>query len=80
MHKTKFTIRVDAEHLAGARQYADRHGTTVSRLVSEFFEHLTRRERAGDRSTPVLKRLTGILPPGVDPSDHHRHLRDKYGF
>ena len=78
MQKTKFTVRIDADRLEGARQYAEQHGTTVSRLVSEFFGWLSRRERdAEHRRTPILDRLTGILPADAAVEDYRQHLEQK---
>jgi Family of unknown function (DUF6364) len=82
MPKTKFTVRVDSERLEGARQYADQHGTTVTRLVSEFFGWLAREDRLESRrpvvSTPVLHRLTGLLPADVAEDEYVIHMRQKY--
>lgn len=82
MQKTKFTIRIEAEKLEGARQYAEHHGTTISRLVSEFFGWLSRQEHTGRRaaSTPVLDRLSGLLPADVSEDEYLGYLRQKHGL
>jgi hypothetical protein len=80
MQKTKFTVRIDADRLEGARRYAAQHGTTVSRLVSEFFDWLSSPDQgATRRHTPVLDRLTGILPASASIEEYRQHLEHKYG-
>ncbi len=77
MEKTKFTIRIEVEALERARRYARDHGTTVTRLVREFFRSLDK-EMLAQSDTPVLDMLTGSLSPETSLEDYHRHLEAKY--
>lgn len=77
MEKTKFTIRIEQEALERARRYARRHGTTVTRLVSEFFRSLDK-EMLSQSDTPILDELTGSLSPETSLEDYHKHLESKY--
>lgn len=77
MNKTKFTVRVNAEALEAARQYAGQHGTTITNLVEEFFRSLG---KVGEipQETPVLNELTGSLSAEASVEDYHSYLQGKY--
>jgi len=77
MTHTKLTVRVDRRWIEPAKQYAARRSTSLSRLISEYLRILAMPESA-TAATPVLQRLTGILPPDVDAEAHHRHLEAKH--
>lgn len=77
MTQTKLTVRVDRRWIEPAKQYAARHRTSLSRLVSEYLRTLAMPESA-IADAPVLERLTGILPPDIDSEDHHRHLEERH--
>lgn len=77
MEKTKFTIRIEQETLERARRYANRHGTTVTRLVREFFRSLDK-EMLSQSNTPILDELSGSLSPEASLEEYHKHLEDKY--
>lgn len=67
MEKIKLTIRLPRELLDDAKRYAREHNTTLTRLVSAFLRQL------GDEddllaNAPIVRRLSGILPPPALPS------------
>ncbi|MFZ6026596.1 MAG: DUF6364 family protein [Chloroflexota bacterium] len=77
--KTKLTIRTEKHWIERAKAYAQRHDTTVTQLVTDFFRHLDLSE-THPSSTPILDRLTGILPTEVSVDEHHEYLDEKYGL
>ena len=76
MALTKLTLSVDDELIQKAREYTQRHNTSISQLVSGFLERLPEDEVA---YSPAVRRLRGLLPPDADESDYYRHLEEKYG-
>ncbi len=76
MPKKKLTLSIDERVIRRAKRFSRRHGTSVSRLVSEFLSSLGREE---GETTPAVSRLRGLLPSDVSLEDHHRHLEEKYG-
>lgn len=76
-HSTKLTVRVDERALAGAKQYAEDHNTSLSRLISEFLAQL-RPEQPAMPNTPMLRKLTGILSAEASVEDHRAHRVRKY--
>jgi hypothetical protein len=75
--QSKLTVRVDRRWIEPAKAYAARHRTSLSRLISEYLRSLTM-PASSDGNTPVLQRLTGVLPPDVDREDHRRYLEEKH--
>lgn len=76
--KTKLTLRINTRLVAQAKQFASQHDTSVSQLVEAFFQDLARHEEAHSDS-PILDRLTGILPEQVNIEDYYDYLVEKYG-
>lgn len=74
---TKLTLSVDEALVQRAREYSQAHETSISRLVSSFFERLPSGEA---RYTPRVRRLMGLLSPeDADVEHYHRYLEEKYG-
>lgn len=77
MEKTKLTLRIEKPIIESAKDYAQVHNTTLSRLVAEFFRSL---KLAGvTLHPPILESLSGILPADVSLDEHRAYLEDKYG-
>ncbi len=78
--QTKLTLRLDEELIRQAKEYAERRGKSVSRIVADYFALLNRAsamEGAGE--TPVVQSLRGVLRgSSVDEADYRDHLEEKY--
>lgn len=77
MNQTKLTVRVPRELLDNLKRYAQENNTTISNLIRTY---LTQIPVSGslDKS-PIVKRVSGILPQSVSKEDYHEHLEKKYG-
>lgn len=75
MSRRKLTLSVDEAAIRRARRYSQRHGTSVSELVSRFLGSL---DDEAETTTPIVSRLRGILTPDVAVEDDRRHLQDKH--
>ena len=76
MEKTKLTLRIEKPIIESAKDYAQQHNTTLSRLVAEFLRSL---KTAGTASKPpILEELSGILPADVSLKEHQAYLEEKY--
>ncbi len=71
----KLTLSVDERLIARAKEFADRHGTSVSRLVASFLEALGDTDE--ESPAPVLGRLRGSIRK-TDLADYGRYLEEKY--
>jgi hypothetical protein len=72
----KLTLSVKHDVVERAKRFADRHGTSVSRLVERFLDQVTRHPDQAE-TPPVLHRLRGSLK-GSDSAAYRRHLKEKY--
>ncbi len=78
MDNTKLTVRVPADFLEGAKRYATRHNTTLTRLVTEYLRRLAEGDEAL-KDAPIVRRLTGVLPEDASVDEYREHLGAKYG-
>jgi len=78
MEETKLTIRVPRGVLEDAKRYAREHGTTVTRLVSQYLQRVSTEGHPLARA-PIVRRLSGTLSPRVTLADYRKHLDEKYG-
>ena len=74
---SKVTLSVDEDVVRQAKRYAERRGTSVSRLVQSFLKPVSSRPEEIEEAPPALKRLRGSLK-GARASGYRRHLSDKY--
>lgn len=74
MSKKKLTLSVDEAVVQRAKRFSRRNRTSISELVTEFLISLEDRAR----STPIVTRLRGILPPDASREEYRSHLEDKY--
>jgi len=78
--KKKLTLRLDNRLIERARQYADRHNTSISKLVEVFFQNLDKSDEQPAEHTALVQELTGILPEEVDlEAERFAFLLEKYG-
>lgn len=71
MEKTKLTLRIEKPVIESAKQYAQHHHTSLSKLVAEFLRALKITEEAP--AAPILEELSGILPPDVSLAKREPH-------
>jgi len=76
--KTNLTLRIDEELVQEAKVLAARRGSSVSRLVAEQLEALTRRDRAYEAAR---RRAEARLKQGYDlqfsPAQSRAELHDR---
>lgn len=77
---TKLTLRLDDALIRAAKRHAGRSGTSVSKLVADYFALIDADSSATDiELTPTVRSLLGALSgSAVDELDHRRHLEDKH--
>lgn len=78
MEMTKLTIRVPANVLERAKNYAEINHTSLSRLVSQYLDQLPLQEGDLDNA-PIVRSLIGILSPETSEEDYWRYIDKKYG-
>lgn len=59
--KHRLNLLIDRDVVERARRYSARHGTSISRVVTEFLASLPpEEERELDRLSPIVKRQMGV--------------------
>jgi hypothetical protein len=77
--QTKLTVRVDQDLIQSAKRYARSRGISLSQLIESYLNTLAIEQDEPQTQTPILQRLTGILPPEASLEDTHHHWQEKYG-
>ena len=78
MSATKLTLLVEKKIVEHAKQYSERHGTSLSRLVSQALAHLP--TAAGATLPPAVSRLVGLLPDKISLEEHKAYLSKKHSL
>lgn len=77
--QTKLTLRLDAHLIASAKQYAQRNGRSLSRMVADYFALLTSPDQAPTGLTPGVSKLKGALEGAdIQVDDYHVYLGRKH--
>lgn len=79
--KNKLTLRLDESLIKEAKKYADEKGTSVSKLVADYFALLqSEKEKSKkEKLSPITASLSGILKGSdVSEEDYKSHLEEKY--
>lgn len=77
---TKLTLRLDQRLIEEAKSEAAKRGKSVSQMVADFFELLSRNSEFEDNNLPPITRsLYGIIEHSeFDENDYKKHLEEKY--
>lgn len=77
----KLTLKLDQQVIESTKHYARRHGTSLSRLVEDYFSVLVRDSRKDLELTGIVAELAGIAK-GADAEDPNEgyavYLTEKY--
>lgn len=78
---TKLTLRLKEEVIIRAKEYAQKHKISLSRMVETYLDSITRDSQEFDKPTPLVKSLSGVitLPDNYDDKgEYHSYLDKKY--
>ncbi|MDD4604470.1 MAG: DUF6364 family protein [Bacteroidales bacterium] len=79
--ETKLTLRLKKKVIDQAKRYANDHETSLSKLIENYLEAVTKDAEEDIRISPLVKSLSGIiqLPGNVKLKErYHKHLSEKY--
>ncbi len=78
-YMSKLTLSVDGDVIERAKRYAEKRGTSVSRLVQTFLDNLSAPTPTKGELSPIARRLHGALRGShVSKKDYLDHLARKY--
>ena len=76
--QTKLTLRLEESLIREAKHYARQHGRSLSQVVADYFQMLTRQSEDPE-IPPITRSLIGMLKADqLDVDDYKRHLEQKY--
>jgi hypothetical protein len=78
MPTAELTVQLPAEEIEFLREYAERHGTTVTDLVAHYVKLL---QKVPSRPPhPANMQFTGLVPDDVDVRELYlQHMLEKHG-
>ncbi len=77
---TKLTLRLDNRLIEYAKEYSDRTGKSVSRIVADLFEIIKNEKLKKDTGlSPTVSSLRGVLKgKKITERDYKKYLEEKY--
>ena len=76
--QTKLTLRLENALIQQAKRYAKQHDKSLSQVVSDYFQILTRKDKIAE-APPITRSLIGILESKhIEEDDYKKHLEEKY--
>ena len=74
---TKLTLNLDKEIIDEAKTYAKSHRISLSKLIENYLNSLTKQTKPKSTVSPLVESLTGIIPNDYDEKDDYRNYIDK---
>jgi len=74
---TKLTLNLDKEIIEEAKTYAKNHSVSLSKLIENYLNSLTRNSKKKSTVSPLVESLTGIIPNDYDEREDYRNYIDK---
>ena len=74
---TKLTLNLNKEVIEEAKSYAKQHKTSISKLVENYLDSLTRASKKMSTISPLVESLTGIIPAEYDERKDYRDFIDE---
>ncbi len=76
---TKLTLNINKETIDDAKSYAKGQSVSLSKLIENYLQSLTRASKTKSTISPLVKSLTGIIPSEYDEkSDYRNYVDQKY--
>ena len=78
---TKLTLRLRKSVIEGAKQYAQNHRISLSKMIESYLDSVTKPDSDDIEITPLVKSLSGVISLPVDydyKKDRTDYLIRKY--
>jgi hypothetical protein len=80
--ETKLTLRLDKKVMERAKDYAQNHKISLSKMVESYLDSLTTKKNSNDiEITPLVESLSGVVKLPVDydyKKEYADYLTEKY--
>lgn len=80
MMNTKLTLNLNKEVLKQAKNYAKDNKLSLSKLIENYLDSLSKSSGNKPKISPLVESLTGVIPNGNydDKKDYKDHISQKY--
>ena len=77
---TKLTLNLNKSVIEQAKSYAKNNHVSLSKLIENYLDSLTKRSEKKSKISPLVESLTGVIPSGNydDKKDYKDYLSEKY--
>lgn len=76
---TKLTLNLDKDIIFEAKNYAKDHKVSLSKLIENYLNSLTKESKRNSTVSPLVESLTGIIPNDFDEKKEYRdYINKKY--
>ena len=76
---TKLTLNLDKEIIEEAKTYAKSHRVSLSKLIENYLNSITRESKKKSSVSALVESLTGIIPNDYDErKDYRNYIDQKY--
>jgi len=79
--ETKLTLRLDKNVIIRAKDYAQNHNISLSKMVESYLDSMTKKKSKDIEITPLVESLSGVvkLPKDFDyKKEYTDYLTEKY--
>ncbi len=74
---TKLTLNLDKKVIEEAKTYAKNNQVSLSKLIENYLNSLTKQSEKAAAISPLVESLTGIIPNDYDEKADYRGYIDK---
>ncbi len=77
---TKLTLNLDKNIIKSAKEYAKNRKVSLSQLIENYLNSLTKKEDKDIKVSPLVESLTGVIPNENKDykTDYYDYLNQKY--
>ena len=72
----KLTLKLDTEVIENAKEYAKNTNTSLSKLIENYLNAITKNKKRRRKVNPIVKSLTGIIT--LDEKKDYKEAYTKY--
>lgn len=71
---TKLTLNLNKTIIESAKDYAKNHKTSLSKLIENYLNSVTKKENSSEDVSPLVESLTGVIPN--ETTDYKKEYQD----
>jgi macrodomain Ter protein organizer (MatP/YcbG family) len=79
--ETKLTIRLNKGVIVKAKEYAQEHQISLSKMIESYLDSITKQDKTTNEISPLVESLSGVIQLEKDydyKKDYSDFLKEKY--